>query len=108
MGSTTYQRRNDMPYKDPKDRPYKKEYAQQLARGPAEKKRRAERAAARYDYEKEHGQTDPDLVIDHKKPLSKGGSNNPSNWRLEPRKANASFSRTSNHGVKVNRPKGKR
>ena len=90
----------------PKVRNYKLEWAQQQARD--EKAPRAARARARYNYEKEHGQTDPNMVLDHKTPLSKGGTNAESNLQLEPRKTNASFSRTSTHGVKVNKPKGKR
>jgi hypothetical protein len=43
--------------------------------------------------------------IDHKTPLSKGGSNSPSNLRLVSPSANRSFSRNSDHTVKVNRPK---
>jgi len=94
-----------MPYtKSP--RPYKHEYEMQKKR-PAEKARRSARSAARYQYEKEHGQTDPNIVLDHKKPLSKGGTNAPSNIRVESRKANASFSRNSDHTIKVNKPRSK-
>ncbi len=95
-----------MPYIN-KPRPYKHEYQLQKKR-PAEKVRRSERAAARYEYEKEHGQTNPNLVLDHIDPLSKGGKNVRSNLRLEPRKLNASFSRNPDHTVKVNKPRSKR
>jgi 5-methylcytosine-specific restriction endonuclease McrA len=93
-----------MPYtKTP--RPYKHEYEMQKKRD--ESKPRAERAAARYKAEKS-GQISPDMVIDHIKPLSKGGSNAKSNLRIVPRKDNASFSRNHDHSVKVNKPKRKR
>jgi 5-methylcytosine-specific restriction endonuclease McrA len=45
--------------------------------------------------------------IDHKKPLSKGGSNKKSNLRLVKPSKNRSFSRNSDHTVKVNKPKKK-
>jgi hypothetical protein len=43
--------------------------------------------------------------IDHAVPLSKGGSNSPSNLRLKSPSANRSFSRNSDHTVKKNQPK---
>jgi hypothetical protein len=46
-------------------------------------------------------------VIDHVKPLSKGGTNSPSNLKLTSRAKNASFSRNSDHTVKQNVPKKK-
>lgn len=46
--------------------------------------------------------------IDHKRPLSKGGSTAKSNLHLEAASANRSFSRNSDHTVKVNKPKKKK
>jgi hypothetical protein len=43
--------------------------------------------------------------IDHAIPLSKGGTNAPSNLRLKAPSANRSFSRNSDHTVKKNKPK---
>ena len=43
--------------------------------------------------------------IDHTIPLSKGGTNAPSNLKLKKPSANRSFSRNSDHTVKVNKPK---
>lgn len=38
--------------------------------------------------------------VDHTKPLSKGGTNSPSNYRVVSASTNRSFSRTSNGGLK--------
>ena len=45
--------------------------------------------------------------IDHVVPLSKGGSNARSNLKLKSASANRSFSRNSDHTVKINKPKSK-
>ena len=78
-----------MPYVN-KKRPYKKEYQQQKAR--KEQKRRNARERARYAMDKE-GVDRKGKDIDHKKPLSKGGSNKKSNLRLVKPSKNRSFSR---------------
>tara|TARA_R100000541_G_scaffold8880_1_gene16475 strand:+ start:72 stop:338 length:267 start_codon:yes stop_codon:yes gene_type:complete len=41
--------------------------------------------------------------VDHKKPLSKGGSNNRSNLRVRDGKKNSSFARNSNKSIKKKR-----
>jgi 5-methylcytosine-specific restriction endonuclease McrA len=92
-----------MPYVN-KARPYKKEYEQQKARG--ELPARMERQKARREMDKK-GIKRGDKVIDHIKPLSKGGTNAPSNLRLEARSKNASFSRNSDGSLKKNVPKKK-
>jgi hypothetical protein len=92
-----------MPYVN-KPRPYKKEYQQQLDRG--EGKARLERERAREDMDK-RGVDRAGKDIDHAIPLSKGGTNSPSNLRLKSPSANRSFSRNSDHTVKVNKPKKK-
>jgi hypothetical protein len=90
-----------MPYVN-KARPYKKEYGQQVAR--AEHPLRMERQKARRAMDaKGVNRTGKD--IDHKKPLSKGGTNAASNLTLKTPSANRSFSRNSDHSVKVNKPK---
>ena len=93
-----------MPYVN-KPRPYKKEYQQQKVRD--EKKLRAARERARYAMDKA-GVDRKGKDIDHKRPLSKGGSNKRSNLRLVKPSSNRSFSRNSDHTVKVNKPKKKR
>jgi 5-methylcytosine-specific restriction endonuclease McrA len=92
-----------MPYVN-KPRPYKHEYAMQQARG--ENPERAKRAAARREMDAK-GINRGGKVIDHIKPLSKGGTNSPSNLKLTSREKNASFSRNSDHTVKRNVPKKK-
>lgn len=69
-----------MPYVN-KERPYKKEYAQQKARG--EHKNRMERQRARREFDKKYGKENREgKDISHKKALSKGG-NNSDGYRLE-------------------------
>jgi len=90
-----------MPYVN-KPRPYKKEYEQQVTR--AEHPLRMERQKARRAMDaKGINRTGKD--IDHKKPLSKGGTNAALNLTLKTPSANRSFSRNSDHSVKVNKPK---
>lgn len=90
-----------MPYIN-KPRPYKKEYKQQRARG--EHENRMERQRARRTLDKK-GVNRDGKDIDHKVPLSKGGSSAPSNLRLRSPSKNRSFSRNSDHTVKRNVPK---
>lgn len=89
-----------MPYVN-KPRPYKKEYEQQQERN--ENPARAKRAKARYDMDKK-GVDRKGKDIDHVVPLSKGGTNSPSNLKLKKPSSNRSFSRNSDHTVKTNRP----
>jgi len=92
-----------MPYtKSP--RPYKHEYQMQLKRG--EHETRMERQRARNEMDK-RGIDRTGKDIDHVVPLSKGGSNAKSNLKLKAPSANRSFSRNSDHTVKVNKPKKK-
>ena len=90
-----------MPYVN-KARPYKKEYKQQVERG--ELPARMERQRARNEMDKK-GIKRAGKVIDHITPLSKGGTNSPSNLKLTSRAKNASFSRNADHTVKKNKPK---
>ena len=92
-----------MPYVN-KPRPYKHEYQMQKARG--EGPARAERQRAREEMDKK-GIDRKGKDIDHTIPLSKGGTNAPSNLKLKSPSANRSFSRNSDHTVKVNKPKKK-
>ena len=45
-------------------------------------------------YEDQHGDLPSTVDVDHRKPLSKGGSNAGSNLRAQSRAANRSFKRT--------------
>jgi len=95
-----------MPYVN-KPRPYDKEYAEYQGK-PDQIKKRAERNAARAQLAKKgkvHVGDGKD--VDHITPLSKGGTNVPSNLRLRTPSENRSFSRNSDLSVKVNKPKKK-
>lgn len=84
-----------MPYVN-KKRPYKKEYAQQVARG--EHDNRMERQRARRSLDKKGiDRTGKDVA--HVKALSKGGSNK-DGIRLESPSKNRSYPRKSNHKPK--------
>ena len=95
-----------MPYVN-KKRPYKKEYKQQKARGEKERLRRNARERARY-WAKKEGRDVKGEDIDHKKPLSKGGTNKKSNLRSVSPSKNRSFSRNPDGSVKRNIPKKKK
>jgi hypothetical protein len=88
-----------MPYVT-KSRPYKKEYEQQVARG--EHPLRMDRQKARRAMDAK-GISRAGKDIDHKKPLSKGGSNSMANLVLKSPSANRSFSRNSDHSVRSNK-----
>ena len=87
-----------MPYVT-KPRPYKKEYEQQVARG--EHPARMERQQARRAMDAK-GVERTGKDIDHKKPLSKGGTNAASNLRVVKPSTNRSVARNSDGSVKKN------
>ncbi len=99
-----------MPYVN-KPRPYKKEWEQQQTRD--EKKSRATRERARYSMDKNgtdknnNGKADmrEGKDIDHKRPLSKGGTNIKSNLQVKSPSKNRSFHRNPDSTVKRNKPK---
>ena len=89
-----------MPYKDMKDRNFKKEY-ENYQGTPEQKKRRALRNAARNKLLKAgkvHKGDGKD--VDHVTPLSKGGSNAPGNVRIISAHKNRSYKRNKDHSVK--------
>lgn len=88
-----------MPYVN-KPRPIKHEYELEKKR-PGEHEKRMERQRARRALDKK-GVDRKGKDIDHIKPLSKGGTNSPSNLRVVSKSANRSFSRNSNHTIKRN------
>lgn len=63
---------------------------------PDQLKKRAERNAARREYEKEHGNLPSNVDVDHKKMLDSGGSNAKSNLRAVDQKTNRGWRKT--HG----------
>jgi len=83
----------------PKDkRDYKAEAAKET---PARQQARRDRMNARYAYEKAHGDLPTDVQVDHKRALSAGGSNAPSNLRAIPKKQNESFNRKGPGGRQI-------
>ena len=88
-----------MPYVN-KPRPYKKEY-EQYDGTPEVKKKRAARNKARRMMEAEglvHKGDGKD--VDHKRPLSKGGTTTRSNIRVKSATANRSYKRNADGSVK--------
>ena len=80
---------------------YIRNYKQEAA--DEDDKRRAERRArivARRNYEAQHGTIPAGFDLDHRKPLSKGGSNFPSNLGLQRSGANRSYPRTKTGAMK--------
>jgi hypothetical protein len=89
-----------MPYKNKADRNYRKEYDEYQGK-PDQIAKRAERNAARAKLAKAGRVRKGDgLDVDHKKPLSKGGTNASTNLRVKSKHANRSYKRNSDHSVK--------
>jgi hypothetical protein len=89
-----------------KPRPYKKE--EPYEDSPQQVKNREARNTARRKLLKAgrvHKGDGKD--VDHAIPLSKGGANSPKNLRVKTASQNRSFSRNSDHTVKINKPKKK-
>lgn len=83
-----------MPTK-PENRNYKAEAARET---PARQQARRDRMKARYDYEKANGDLPTSVHVDHKKPISQGGTNDPKNLRAIPKAQNESFKRAGPGG----------
>lgn len=81
---------------------YKRNYKQEAkAESPARKHQRVERNQARAELMKEGKVKVGDgKHVDHKKPLSKGGSNSRSNLGVRSGKSNSSYQRTSKGAMK--------
>jgi hypothetical protein len=91
-----------MPYMTNGKRDYKKEVAKYTSK-PSVVKKREEQNAARRMLEKDgivHKGDGKD--VDHKRALSKGGSNDRSNLRAVPASQNRSFSRNKDGSMKKN------
>ena len=94
-----------MPYMKNGKRDYKTEY-QKYASRPEQIKARAERNTARAEMVKAGKASKGDgKDVDHKKPLSKGGTNSMTNLRTVTQKQNRSFSRTPNGSLKSQKSK---
>lgn len=86
-----------MPIK-PENRNYQAEAARESE---ARKQARRDRQKARYHYEKENGDLPSTVHVDHKKPISQGGTNAKGNLRAIPKAKNESFKRTGPGGKQV-------
>ena len=83
-----------------KARDYKKEYREYHS-SPEQKHNRALRNAARREMEERGMVRKGDgKDVDHKRPLDKGGSNDPSNWRVQSRAKNRGYARDSRNQPK--------
>ena len=83
-----------MPTK-PENRDYKKEAARET---PERQQARRDRMNARYAVEKKQGDLPSNMHVDHKKPISQGGTNDPKNLRVISKERNESFKRTGPGG----------
>lgn len=90
-----------MPTK-PENRDYKKEAQRE---SPQRQQDRRDRMQARYDYEKKHGDLPTNTQVDHKRALSEGGTNAPSNLRAISKKRNESFNRAGPGGRQIGKAK---
>lgn len=89
-----------MPYQTNGKRDYKKEVAKYTSK-PEVVKKRVEQNKARRMAEKEGLVKKGDgKEVDHRKPLSKGGTTTKSNLRVVPAKENRSFSRNKDGSLK--------
>lgn len=81
---------------------YKRDYVQErLTESPKRKQDRVKRNQARAELMKEGlVKVGDSKAVDHKKPLSKGGSNDRSNLRVRSSKANDSYQRTKSGAMK--------
>lgn len=82
-----------------KKRNYKMEYERYQGK-PEQLAAQSERHKARRAYEKAHGDLPPDVDVDHKKAMSKGGTSTLSNLKASPQSENTSFSRTKSGAMK--------
>lgn len=80
---------------------YVRDYKREAAiESPKRKAQRAARNAARRLYERSYGVIPSGHDVDHKRPLSKGGSNAKANLQLQPSSANRSYPRTPKGSMK--------
>lgn len=80
----------------------KRDYKAEAAREtPARKQARRDRMNARNAYEREHGDLPTNVQVDHIKPISQGGTNDPKNLRAIPKARNESFNRAGPGGKQI-------
>jgi hypothetical protein len=88
----------------PSSKNYKRNYKEEYDRyhaSPEQRKNRAARNRARKEVEKRVGKAAlRGKDVDHKRPLAKGGGNGKGNLRIQSKRANRSFKRTRNAGMK--------
>ena len=90
-----------MPFQRNGKRDYKRELDWEHKKKPSRVKDRAQRNAARATVSKDLGKAAvKGKDVDHKKPISKGGTNARSNLRPKSPSANRSFKRTASGKVK--------
>lgn len=84
---------------------YVRDYKQEARTESDERRKsRAKRNAARRAFEKALGRDIPEgYDVDHKRPLSKGGSNQRRNLQLQRSSSNRSYPRTSKGGMRSSR-----
>jgi 5-methylcytosine-specific restriction endonuclease McrA len=81
-------------------RDYQAEYARET---PERRQARRDRNNARYAVEKKVGDLPSDKHVDHKRAISQGGTNAPSNLRVVDKARNESFKRAGPGGKQVGR-----
>ena len=84
-------------------RDYKREVAQYTSKPEVKKKRAEQNAARREMIKKGLAKKGDGKDVDHKVPLSKGGTNSSSNLRVVPASSNRSFSRNADGSLKSQR-----
>lgn len=89
-------------------RDYKREVKEYTSRPDVVKKRTEQNAARREMMKKGLVKKGDGKDVDHKKPLSKGGTNSPKNLRAVPASENRSFSRNKDGSLKSQRSKRER
>lgn len=80
------------------ERNYQREAARESPKRRAERRMRQR---ARYAFEKKHGDQPTDMQVDHRRPLSGGGTNATGNLRLISKARNESFNRAGPGGKQI-------
>jgi len=89
-----------MPYMTNGKRDYKKEVAKYTSKPEVKKKRAAQNAARRAMMRAGKARKGDGKDVDHKTPLSKGGTNSTGNLRVVDKSTNRSFSRNKDGSLK--------